>query len=65
MAMKKAREVGLFRERMEFARQWVLLDFVASLPTVAEYTRVMKLKRGKESAVEYDSKGGDPLPDGA
>jgi hypothetical protein len=44
---------------MEFARQWVLLDFAESLPTAAFYKKVMGMVRDtkKQTASEYDDAG--------
>ena len=59
-AMMKNRSAGLKRSRMEFARQWVLLDFAESLPTASFYKKVMGMVRDtkKQTASEYDDAGG-------
>jgi hypothetical protein len=49
--MEKNRGEGLKKSRMEFAKQWVLLDFADDLPLVAQYTEKMALTKGARQTV--------------
>jgi hypothetical protein len=50
-AMEKNRGEGLKKSRMEFAKQWVLLDFADLLPLAADYKAKMALTKGERQTV--------------